>query len=138
MLGWMKFSLSILMLTVAVIAIAFATLANPSDIALQLLRLILVALGCVALCVAVNSIGRRRRASSTFGIFAIVMLSLNAGPESLGTFFNLLLNPEYDAEDPFTYSFHLLSISRVWFAFFVAIIAAAVASSPIFSNRSEQ
>lgn len=133
----MKFPLSILLLAVAIIATAFATLANPSELALELLRLILVALGCAALCVAVNSTGRTRRTSCTFGIFAIVMLSLNAGPESLGTLLNQLLNPEYDADDPFTYSFQILSITRVWFSFFVAIIAAAIAFSPIFSSRSD-
>jgi hypothetical protein len=107
-------------------AVAFATLKHPSAMLAELLHLIIVSLGCFALCVAFNSRDRTRTAFSAFGVFALGFLSLRACPELLGSWLFGILKPEFAADDPFAPEYIIVRTTQAWFAVFAAFLASIV------------
>ncbi|MEM9646393.1 MAG: hypothetical protein AAF989_15485, partial [Planctomycetota bacterium] len=143
----MQFPLSSLLLSTASIAIAFTTLKNPHPLVAELIRFFVILGACVAVHVALNSTGQKRRSALAFGIFVMGFLGLEACPDSFTAWLHSHLGPAFivapsaldssamsgnrtlsDYEDAIN---SRIDLTQTWFAFFCGCAAAIVSWSPV-------
>lgn len=141
----MRFSVSTLLVFMALVAVALATICRPNLKVAEFLRTVTILTGCASLAVGFLSTGKTKRFALTYGIFSLVLLSLEACPNSLASWVSQTatgVSPGARrfsggrvSSDDLVNASLVLTFTKYWFAVFIAMIAGVITAGV---NRLEK
>lgn len=109
---------------VLLVALTFWVALRPSLLLAESLRLLMLALGCAAISLALGSNDQKRLKYSTFGIFALAFTAFEACPDSICTWVHYELALDMDLDEPFaTPAYVTHRVVQAWFSLLASITA---------------